>query len=428
MKNHLGLQVRARRGARSLALLLALTLLMAACGGSGNKPAAAKKGGGAAPVTVANALNKDVPWEVQVIGNVEASSTITVKSQISGQIVRAHFREGDFVQKGDLLFSIDRRPLEAQLRQADANLAKNLAQAKQAKANLAKDQAQLKYARAQAARYNELMQEGVISHDQNDQVQASADAMTQAVEADKAAIDSSQADAEATRANIENLKVQLSYTRITSPITGRTGNLAVKEGNIVTANTTELMTINQVQPIFVTFAVPEARLADIRRFSGPKTPLEVTVTQRDIDEEPERGEVTFIDNSVDTTTGTIKLKATLSNTGKHLWPGQFVRVSLRLTIRQNVVVVPNQAIQTGQDGAFVYVVKADQTVEARPVTPGVRVGQDMVIDKGLDAGETIVLEGQLRLAPGMKVAARKPGEGRRKAAGNPTDTPPKSRP
>ncbi|MCE5307960.1 MAG: efflux RND transporter periplasmic adaptor subunit [Acidobacteriales bacterium] len=368
-----------------------------------------KGGGGAVPITIAKVVQRDVPIEIQVVGNVEAYSTITVKSQVTGQLLTARFREGDYVKAGELLFTIDRRPLDAQIREAEATLAKNLAQAKQAEANLAKDQAQQIYLRAQADRYSKLTQEGIISKDQNDMMQANYGAINQSIEADRAAIESARADAGATRANIENLKVQLSYTAIKSPISGRTGNLNVKEGNLVTANTTELMTINQVQPIYVTFAVPEARLADIKQHMAGGH-IEVFVTGQDGNPAPERGVVTFVDNSVDTTTGTIKVKATLPNADRRLWPGQFVRVTVRLATRGNAALVPNQAVQTGQEGAYVYVVKQDNTVESRRVVTSIRVDQDLVVDQGLTPGETVVLEGQLRLAPGMKVTVRDPSK------------------
>lgn len=368
-----------------------------------------KGGGGPVPITIAKVVQRDVPIEIQVVGNVEAYSTITVKSQVTGQLLSARFREGDYVKAGELLFTLDRRPLEAQIRQAEATLSRNLAQAKQAEANLAKDQAQQIYLRAQADRYSKLTQEGIVSKDQNDLIQANYGAINQAIEADRAAIDSARADAGATRANIENLKVQVSYTAIHSPIGGRTGNLNVKQGNLVTANTTELMTINQVQPIYVTFAVPEARLADIKQhMAGGR--IEVFVTGQDGNPAPERGVVTFVDNSVDTTTGTIKVKATLPNTDRRLWPGQFVRVTVRLATRANAALVPNQAVQTGQEGAYVYVVKQDNTVESRRVVTSIRVDQDLVVDQGLTPGETVVLEGQLRLAPGMKVTVRDPSK------------------
>ena len=374
-------------------------------GGPGGKGGRRGGAAGDVPVTVAVASQKDVPVEVQVIGNVEAYTTISVKAQVGGQLTKVSFSEGDYVKTGDLLFTIDQRPLEAALSLATANVAKDEAALGQAQANLSRDTAQNKYVEANATRYAELFQAGVVSKDQSEQLRASADASGQALAADKAAIASAQAAIGASKAAIDNARVQLGYTSIRSPIDGRTGNLSVKQGNVVMANSQELVTINQVEPIYVTFAVPEAQLPAIKRYMAERK-LAVRAGPQDSPEDEETGVLTFIDNSVDTTTGTIKLKGTFPNTDHKLWPGQFVRVTLRLTIQPNAIVVPNQAVQTGQNGSFVYVVKQDRTVEMRPVSTGARVDQDMVVDQGLQAGETVVTEGQLRLAPGSRVVVR----------------------
>ena len=363
-----------------------------------------KGGGGAVPVVTARVGQKDVPIDVAVVGNVEAYSTISVKAQVGGEITRVFFKEGDLVKKGDPLFTIDPRPLEAALAQVKANLAKDQALLAQAQANLARDIAQEKYARTESGRYNKLAAEGIVSKDQGEQLASNADALAQSVMADRAAIESAKAQAVADQANIANAEVQLSYTSIKSPIDGRTGNLAIKQGNVVPPNTTELVTINQIEPIYATFAVPESKLNDVKKYmAGGK--VQVLAKLQDAAGN-ESGSLTFIDNNVDMTTGTIKLKGTFDNKDRKLWPGQFVNVILRLAMQPNAIVVPNQAVQTGQDGAFVYVVKEDRSVEARPVVAGVRVDQDLVIEKGLGVGETIVVEGQLRLAPGIKVQMR----------------------
>jgi multidrug efflux system membrane fusion protein len=375
-------------------------------GGGGGGKGGGRRGGGDVPVTVANASHRDVPVEVQVIGNVEAYSTITVKAQVGGQLTDVFFKEGDFVKKGEKLFTIDPRPLEAAYNQVVANIARDQAAFLQAQANMARDEANAKYQDAQAKRYADLFQAGVISKDQAEQLRASADASAQAVNADKAAIASAQAAIGASTATAENAKVQLGFTTIYSPIHGRTGNLTVKQGNVVTANNMDMMTINQVEPIYVTFSVPEAQLAAIKKYMALGSLTVRTRPQDDDAADEERGTLTFVDNTVDVTTGTIKLKGTFPNAGHKLWPGQFVRVTLRLTTQQNAVVVPNEAIQTGQTGAFVYVVKQDKTVESRPVVTGARVDQDMVVSEGLAIGETVVTEGQLRLAPGSKVVVR----------------------
>jgi membrane fusion protein, multidrug efflux system len=351
---------------------------------------------------------------VQVIGNVEAYSTISVKAQVTGQLNDVAFHEGDFVKKGELLFTIDQRPLEAALNQSQANVAKDEAALGQAQANLARDRAQARYAEAQATRYQQLFDQKIISRDQAEQLRANADAVAQAVQADLATIESMKASIGASRAQVENAKVQLGYTKIYSPITGRTGNLTVKQGNVVTANNMEMMTINQVEPIYVTFAVPESQLTAIKTYMA-QGKLPVRVKPQDDESSEEVGTLTFVDNTVDMTTGTIKLKGTFPNSDHKLWPGEFVRVILKLTTQRDAITVPNEAVQTGQAGSFVYVVKEDRSVESRPVKVGARVENDMVIDSGLEAGETVVTEGQLRLAPGSKVVVRDgrgPGGGR----------------
>ena len=381
------------------------------CAGKGAAPTTGGKGGrrgaggGDVPVTVAVASHRDVPVEVQAIGNVEAYSTISIKAQVGGQLAEVHFREGDFVKKGDLLFTIDQRPLEAAVNEAAANVARSVALQAQAQAALARDSAQARYDEAQATRYAQLFKEGIVSKDQTEQFRSNADAVTQGVAADQAAIESARAAVVAGKATVDTMRLQLDYTKITSPIDGRTGNLMVKQGNIVTANNVDLITINQVAPIYVTFSVPEAQLPSIKQYVAQQK-MSVRARPQDESGPEEIGTLTFVDNAVDQTTGTIKLKGTFPNTNRRLWPGEFVRVTLRLSTQPNAVVVPNQAVQTGQSGSFIYVVKADRTVESRPVVTGARVDQDMVVDKGLEAGETVVTEGQLRLVPGSKVAVR----------------------
>ncbi len=383
--------------------------------GSATGPGSGKKGGGDAPVTLTKVSLKDVPLEVQVIGNVEALSTITVKAQVGGELTKVSFNEGDYVKRGDKLFSIDRRPTEGMLKQAEANLLKDVAMQGQAEANLARELAQEKYVRSQADRYANLFKEGLASKDQAELFRTNADVIGSSISADRAAIASAQASVEAGKATVQNAKTQLNYTEIYSPIDGRTGNVTVKQGNVISATTPELVTINQVQPIYVTFSVPEDTLGDVKRYMA-QGKLQVVAAPQDDTATPQTGVLTFVDNSVDPTTGTIKLKGTFTNADRKLWPGQFVRVTLRLTTMRNSLVVPNQAVQTGQEGLYVYVVKADRSAEMRPVKTGARVGENLVILSGLEAGETVVLDGQLRIAPGMKVQERTKG-GKKKGGG-----------
>lgn len=355
----------------------------------------------AVPVVVATVSQRTVPVDIQVIGNVEAYSTIAVKSQVGGELTEVHFLEGDFVKKDEVLFTVDPRMLDAQVKQAEATLARDRAQMTLADANLARDIAQEKYTHDQAARYAKLFQKGVISREQYDQYQTGSDVQVQAVEADRAAVASSRAAVAADEAALRNIQVQLSYTVIRSPIDGRTGNLMVKQGNVVKANDVDLVTINQLQPIYVTLTVPEARLADIKQYQT-KGAVAVLASPPDASD-VETGKLSFIDNAVDTTTGAIKLKGTFQNTARKLWPGQFVRATVRLGAQHDALLVPTEAVQSGQDGQFVFVVKKDMTVDARPVVPGSRIDKEQVIERGLNPGETVVTEGQLRLAPGTRV-------------------------
>ncbi|HVN07191.1 MAG TPA: efflux RND transporter periplasmic adaptor subunit [Bryobacteraceae bacterium] len=369
--------------------------------GCASKSAPAPRQAEGVPVVVSTVSQRTVPMDIQVIGNVEAYATIAVKSQVGGELTIAHFREGDFVKKGDVLFTIDRRLLEAQVKQAEATLERDKAQLSLAEANLARDTAQQKYANDQAVRYRNLFRKGVISREQVDQYQTTSDIDTEAVHADRAALESSRAAVAADDAALRNIQVQLSYTVIRSPIDGRTGNLMIKQGNVVKANDVDLVTINQLQPIYVTFTVPEARLAEIKQHMT-EGKLKVLATPQG-SSEVETGELTFIDNAVDASTGTIKLKGTFANAERKLWPGQFAQVTLRLGSERDALLVPTEAVQSGQDGQFVFVVKRDLTVDARPVVAGARIEKDQVIEHGLQLGETVVTEGQLRLAPGMRV-------------------------
>jgi len=376
--------------------------------GCSNKNPVVAAGPPVAPVTVATVVQHTAPIDVQVIGNVEAYETVSVKSQIGGILEKVSIQEGDFVKKGELLFSIDPRPLEAQVKQVEANLSHDKAGLRQAEANLRRDVSQESFARTQAQRYQQLFERKAVSKQDAEQYSTDADMRHETVEADKAAIETAKAAVDADQAALDNAQVQLSYTKIYSPVDGRLGNLNVKEGNVVKATDVELITINRLQPIYVTFAIPEDRLAEVRKQMAEGHKLTVRANpNKDGDEGWETGELTFIDNSVDPTTGAIKLKGTFQNADRALWPGKFVRVSLRLGTLQNALIVPIQAVQTGQDGDYVFVVKPDMTVESRPVVSGVRVDTDQVIEKGLKAGDIVVTEGHVRLVTGSHVQIKK---------------------
>jgi multidrug efflux system membrane fusion protein len=338
-----------------------------------------RSGGGrsreAVPVLVATATQKTMPLQIRAVGNVEAYSTVAVKSQVTGVLTQAHFKEGDNVKKGQLLFTIDPRPFEAALKQAEANLAR--------------DTAQLQNSREQARRYAELVKKEYVSKEQYDQIRANADAAEAVVQADQA--------------GVENAKVQLSYCYIFSPIDGQVGTLLVNEGNLVRVNDgTPLVVINQVAPIFVTFSVPEQNLPDIRRHITTGS-LKVGARFQSDEGRSEQGNLAFIDNAVDRTTGTIKLKAEFKNTDKRLWPGQFINVALTLTTESDAVVVPAEAIQVGPEGQHVFVVKPDNSVEVRPVVVARTDEGEAVIAQGLQQGEQIVREGQFLLSAGSRV-------------------------
>lgn len=327
------------------------------------------------PVDIGKSTQKNMPVQVTAIGNVEAYSTVTVQTLVNGEIQKAYFREGQDVKKGDLLFSIDPRPFQAALSQAEANLAR--------------DKAQFQYAKTEAHQYTELKKEGIVSQIQYQQYTSNADALEAAVRADQAAV--------------ENAKIQLSYCSIYSPINGRTGSLLVHPGNIVKSNTTNLVVINQITPIYVDFSVPEQFLPQVKQHDAQGR-LRVLAYPSGSGGKPSIGVLTFINNMVDNNTGTIELKGTFANRDRRLWPGQFVNVTLDLTVQKNATVVPSQAVQNGEKGKYVYVVKSNHTVSYRPVTVGATLNGLTIVQKGLNPGETVVTNGQLRLFPGAKVS------------------------
>jgi membrane fusion protein, multidrug efflux system len=382
-------------GSFSIFLIL-LTFLSTCSGGKKERPAAAL------PVEIAPAVQKTVPVQLQTIGNVQAYSTVSVKSRIAGQLMRVHFKEGQDVKKRELLFTIDPRPFEAALKQVEANLERDMAQVKQAEANLERDTAQAKNVQVDAGRYKLLFEKGVVAKQQFDNFRTSAEALEATVRADAAAKVNAEAAVLADRAAVENAKLQLSYCSIRSPMDGRTGSLIAQEGNMIKENDLVMVVINQMTPIYVSFSVPEQYLAEIKKYM-PLRKLTVQAIIPNDEVHPEEGFVSFVDNTVDTATGTIRLKGTFANKEKRLWPGQFVDVVLTLTEQPNAIVVPSRAVQTGQEGQYVFVVKPDLTVESRPLVVGRTHNNETVIAKGLKAEEKVVTDGQLRLYPGAKV-------------------------
>lgn len=354
------------------------------------------------PVMVSTATQKTVPVQLRAIGNVQAYSTVTVKSKVGGELVSVHFTEGQDVKKGDLLFTIDPRSFEAALKEAEAKLERDLAQVQQAKANLERDLIRAKNAEEDAKRYEVLIEKGVVARQQYEKLRADADALEATVRADRAAVENSEATVRADRATVENAKIQLGYCLIRSPMDGRTGSLLIHRGTIVKAEDVNLLTIHQIIPIYVAFSIPEQYLLDIKKFMALGTLRVEAVVPRN-EERVEKGTITFIDNTVDSSTGTIRLKGTFENRERWLWPGQFVNVALTLTTEPNVIVVPSHAIQTGQEGQYVFVVKQDMTVESRSVVVGQTANDETVIHKGLHVDEKVVTDGQLRLRPGAKV-------------------------
>lgn len=386
-------------------LIVASGLIFAGCA---SKPSAAQtKGAGAMaampafPVTVAKAAMQSVPTELRVVGTVEAGAVVQVKSQIAGQLISSEFAEGQNVAEGQLLFRIDPRPYDDALAQALAAVSRDKAQIQQAEASLARDNAQSKYADSDAQRQSELNRGGLTPRSQFDQAQSVAEAAKASARATQATIDTAKAALASDEAAVSKARLDLSHCQIPAPISGRTGNLLVHAGNLVKENDVPLVVIHQVSPVFVTFNVPEQHLATIRRLNAARK-LAVRVYAEGDPAHVATGSLAVIDNTVDTTTGTIKLKATFDNRDSLLWPGQFVTTVLTLDT-QNAVVVPSEAVQSGQQGQFVYAVKNDSTVEIRPVTAGTTSGNHTVIEKGVAAGDTVVTDGFLVLFPGAKV-------------------------
>lgn len=362
------------------------------------------------PVRAVQAEARDIPLDVSAVGTVEAFSTVDVKSRVAGQILRVDFQEGQNVEKGQLLFEIDPEPLERQIAELKADVAKDQALDAQAKANVDRDQAQLKQAKAAADRGLALSKDGIYSKEQTEQVVATADAAAASLQADRAAVESAEASQKADVAKLAETELQLGYTKITAPISGRAGVINVQAGNLIKDNDAALVTILEISPIYISFGVPEQVLDQVKAEQA-KHPLEVTA---DVSGSPEVGRLKFIDNTVDTTTGMVKLKAEFANVHGRLWPGQFVNVSAELQMERGRILVPSATVETGPDGKYVWVVnRSNDSVSMRPVKV-LRLyktnsgAEDAVVGSGLQAGDWVISEGQLRLAPGVKVRLLNP--------------------
>lgn len=360
---------------QGVAALCGALLLWACSGESPGKGAAPPP----VPVTVMEVTARTVPLEIRNIGNVEPYATVGIKSRIAGQLVKVNFIEGQDVKEGDLLFVIDPRPYEGALRRAEADLAR--------------DQALAVKARNDYRRYAELVKNQLISQQEFEQAKSTAESL--------------EATVKAHQVMIQNARLNLSYCYIRAPISGRTGNLLAHQGNMIKENAdTPMVVINQIQPIYVAFAVPENQLPALRKYLA-RGEVRVEAVIPSEPDQHESGVLTFINNTVDQATGTILCKATFPNPGRRLWPGLFVNVVVKLAEEPGVVAVPSQALQTGQQGQFVWVVTPAGTAEVRPVEVGRSLNNEVVVQKGLNPGERVVLEGHLRLTPGARVEIRK---------------------
>lgn len=381
----------ARRSLRRNALLFMAVLMSAAfvyaCKGKQSGIGEGKFQGMAAPVTAAEVKQKTVPLEIQNIGNVAPFATVEIRARVGGTLQKVYFQEGEDVRKGQELFLIDPRPYEVSVKQAEAYLAR--------------DRAALDKAEKDLQRFSELVKDDYVTREQYDQARTTVSTMKATVEADEAAL--------------KDARLELSYCTICAPIDGQTGTLLVDEGNLVKANDTNpMVVINQIRPIKVSFSVPEQYLPSIRKRQAAEGSLPVAARIKQDHQSEVRGELTFVNNIVDTRTGMIELKATFQNEDRALWPGQFVNVVLTLGEQEGAIVVPSQAVQSGQEGDYVFIIKQDHTVEIQKIRVDRIAGREIVVAEGLSPGETVVTDGQLRLKPGVEVEIKgetRPEEG-----------------
>ncbi len=412
---------------RFCAMLFLAALSVASLTGCANKAAQQGFERPPAPVSVTAAIMQDVPTYIDAIGKTVAREVVSIQPQVSGRIIKIHFTDGANVRKGDLLFTIDTRPFEANLRQAQANVSKDLALKKQAEANLARDIAQQKFGDVQLKRYRTLVEQGVVSREQYDQFQSNADSLKATVEADRAAIHSAEESIKVDTAAVDRAKVDLSYCFIRAPIDGRAGQRLVDIGNVVnpggssggntsgtgstsgtSGSTNSLLVIERVDPIYADFTISQNDLDNVRQQMREGT-LKTQVRLPDA-EDSVTGQLTFLDNAVQNTTGQVNLRATIPNDGHRFWPGRFVNIRLVLSTIHGAVLVPAAAPQMSAKGSYVYVVKADSTAEQRQVTLGQRQGDLVVVEKGVEPGEQVVTNGQVGVTPGGKVRIEQPNQ------------------
>ena len=382
-----------------------------------------------APVSVTVAVSQDVPTYLDAIGKTVAREVVSVQPQVSGRITKIHFTDGANVRKGDLLFTIDTRPFEAKVRQAQANLAKDEAAKRQAEANLAKEIAQAKWGETQVKRYRTLVESGVVPREQYEELRANLDTLNANVGAARAAVGSADEAIKSDQAAIESAKVDLSYCYIRSPIDGRAGQRLVDIGNVVnpggpnnggagsgsSANSNALLVIERLDPIYADFTISQDSLTQVQEQMRAGT----LVTEVRLPDNPENhvtGQLTFLDNAVQNQTGTVGLRATIPNDGHRFWPGRFVNVRLVLSTIRQAVLIPAGAPQMSAKGSFVYVVKQDSTAEQRPVSLGQRQGDLVVVISGVQAGEQVVTSGQIGVTPGGKVLIQQPPNANNPAA------------
>jgi multidrug efflux system membrane fusion protein len=383
-----------------------------------------------APVTVAAAVSQDVSSYLDSLGKIVARETVAIQPQVSGRIMKIHFADGANVKRGQLLFTIDPRPFEANLKQAQANLSRDAAMKKQAEANLAREVAREKWGLTQVERYRTLVEQGVVAREQYQQLRADYDTLQANTEAARAAVRSADETIKVDNAAIETAKVQLSYCYIHSPIDGRAGQRLADIGNVVNPGGASggdsssgvpgnaLLVIDRLDPIYADFTISQSNLSAVQQQMRAGT-LKAEVRLPDTADDAILGQLTFVDNAVQNETGQVTLRATLPNPEHRFWPGRFVNVRLVLSTVQSAVLVPASAPQMSASGSYVYVVKPDSTAEQRPVSLGQRQGELIVVESGVQAGERVVTDGQLGVTPGGKVAVEQSREANSPAtAGN----------